>query len=130
MSSKALVTLGPVETKELLGTARVGHLAYQSHRGLDVTPVNYTLCDDTIYIRTVADGTLAALAPGPEAVAFLVTYLDRLSQTGWSVKVRGTIRAVDEDTEIPDVDPEPWTGLPGTVLLGLSIDEMTGRRVG
>ncbi|QMW66831.1 pyridoxamine 5'-phosphate oxidase family protein [Mumia sp. ZJ1417] len=130
MSSRALVTLDAVETKALLGTARVGHLAYQSHRGLDVTPVNYRLCGDTIYIRTVEDGTLAALAPGPAAVAFLVTYLDRLSQTGWSVKVRGKISAVDETVEIPDVDPEPWTGLPGTMLLALTIDEMTGRRVG
>ncbi|MGH1561385.1 pyridoxamine 5'-phosphate oxidase family protein [Mumia sp. DW29H23] len=130
MSNRPLVTLDADETRELLQTARVGHIAYQSTRGLDVTPVNFRLSGDMIFIRTVEAGTLAELAPGPETVAFVVTYLDRLSQTGWSVKIRGTIRQVDEEVEAPDVQPEPWVGYPRTVLLGLSIDEMTGRRVG
>ncbi|KAA1425297.1 pyridoxamine 5'-phosphate oxidase family protein [Mumia zhuanghuii] len=128
MSGKALVTLDDAETRDLLGTARVGHIAYESSRGVDITPVNFRLSGDMIYIRTVEAGTLAELAPGPEQVAFLVTYLDRLAQTGWSVKVRGTIRAVG-DADLPDVDPEPWVGFPGTVLLGLAIEELTGRRV-
>ncbi|WP_370617563.1 pyridoxamine 5'-phosphate oxidase family protein [Mumia sp. Pv 4-285] len=129
MSTRSLVTLDVDEARELLMTAGVGHIAYESRRGVDVTPVNYRVDGDTIFIRTVVDGTLAELAPGPETVAFLVTYLDRLSQTGWSVKVRGPIRAVDETSRPPAVDPEPWMGFPGTVLLGLTIEELTGRRV-
>lgn len=129
MSGKALMELDPQETRELLGTARVGHLAYHSSRGLDIAPVNYSLGEDVIYIRTVVEGTLAALARDHQEVAFLVTYFDRLSQTGWSVKVRGTVTGVDEDVEVPDFEPKPWPGMPSTVLLRLPIEEITGRRV-
>ena len=130
MSGKALVNLSAGESKELLATARVGHLAYPSHRGLDLTPVNYALYDDVLYIRTAQDGTLAALAPGGESVAFVVTYLDRLSQTGWSVKARGKIRGVDEEDEVPGGDPVPWAEFPASMLLALTIEELTGRRLG
>lgn len=129
MSGKALMELDPQETRELLGTARVGHLAYHSSRGLDIAPVNYSLGEDVIYIRTVVEGTLAALATDHQEVAFLVTYFDRLSQTGWSVKVRGTVGGVDEGVEVPDFEPKPWPGMPRTVLLRLPIEEITGRRV-
>lgn len=128
--TRPLTTIDADESRALLATARVGHLAYESKRGVDVTPVNFRVSGDAIYVRTAVDGSLAALAPGPEPVAFVVTYLDRLAQTGWSVKVRGSIRAVDGDVPLSEVDPEPWVGLPTTMLLGLSIDEITGRRVG
>jgi nitroimidazol reductase NimA-like FMN-containing flavoprotein (pyridoxamine 5'-phosphate oxidase superfamily) len=126
--AKVLTTLDDHEARELLGTARVGFVAYESRRGLDMTPVNFRTSGNTIYIRTVEFGTLAELAPGSEPVAFLVAYLDRLSQTGWTVKVRGKIRAIQAD-ELPEVDPKPWTGYPETVLLGLEIEEVTGRRL-
>ena len=130
MTDGPLTTLGVDESRELLETARVGHIAYHSRGGLDMTPVNYRLLGDTIFIRTGEMGTLAEGALGSKGVAFLVTYLDRLSQTGWSVKVRGSLCRVDEAAMPPEMELDPWVGIHQAVLLGLAIEEMTGRRVG
>ncbi|MBW9207245.1 pyridoxamine 5'-phosphate oxidase family protein [Mumia sp. zg.B53] len=130
MTNGPLTTLGAEETRELLGTARVGHIAYHSRGSLDMTPVNYRLLGDTIFIRTGEEGTLAEGGVGSQGVAFLVTYLDRLSQTGWSVKVRGPLWRVDEASMPPEMELDPWVGIHQSVLLGLAIEEMTGRRVG
>ena len=64
MTDGPLTTLGVDESRELLETARVGHIAYHSRGGLDMTPVNYRLLGDTIFIRTGEMGTLAEGALG------------------------------------------------------------------
>ncbi|KHL18563.1 nitroimidazol reductase NimA-like FMN-containing flavoprotein (pyridoxamine 5'-phosphate oxidase superfamily) [Mumia flava] len=128
MANERLRTVDAGEARELLETARVGHLAYDGAEGVDATPVNFRVDGDRVVVRTADDSALAR-AERPQRVVMLVTYLERLAQKAWSVKVRGTLSEPPPEA-LPEVEPAPWTGAPGTVLLEISLDEITGRRVG
>jgi nitroimidazol reductase NimA-like FMN-containing flavoprotein (pyridoxamine 5'-phosphate oxidase superfamily) len=77
-------TLEPDECLRLLASARVGRVGFTSPAGPRVLPVNHTVLDGAVIIRTdlysaLADGTRGTV------VAFEADELDDRLQSGWSV---------------------------------------------
>lgn len=128
-----IVDLTAEECLDLLGTDVVGRLAFNTPRGPSIVPVNYTVRQDLVEVRTTSYSELATYAPGAR-VAFEVDHLDREHRRGWSVVVHGTCeRVVDESGAVfehPGGEPEPWAGGHRTMILHVPTTEVTGRRVG
>jgi nitroimidazol reductase NimA-like FMN-containing flavoprotein (pyridoxamine 5'-phosphate oxidase superfamily) len=114
------------ECYALLGTGRVGRLAFNNALGLQLLPVNFVVSDRIVYFRTTEESVLADLAEGNEEVAFGVDHRDDLYQTGWSVTVVGSTRAAEDDPPIP---PQPWAPGERDVVIALNPRKITGRKV-
>ncbi|MEV8550223.1 pyridoxamine 5'-phosphate oxidase family protein [Streptomyces glaucescens] len=131
-SRTPLVTeLTEAECRALLSTHGVGRLAMTTASGPVVVPVNYSVIDGTIVLRTAA-GTTPWQAID-QHVAFEVDRIDEAFSEGWSVLVRGRARAVTNPDEVGRLEERaysaPWVG--GRRDQWVSIDPagMTGRRI-
>ena len=134
--------LGEAEMRELLQRNRVGRIAFSLHDRVDIEPIHYVYGGDWLYCRTSAGAKLATLAHRPwvafevdevagvfdwrSVVARGVAY--RLSGDGSEDERHRYARAVELLREvIPESltarDPVPFRG----VVLGIHVDEMTGR---
>jgi nitroimidazol reductase NimA-like FMN-containing flavoprotein (pyridoxamine 5'-phosphate oxidase superfamily) len=133
------------ECRALLGRQRIGRLAFLSGVRLEIQPVGYVLHDDWLFMRSAYGTKLAAIDRHP----YVALEADEIRGPfdGASVVVRGTIyelsgaadavgratfatalralRTVMPETLGPD-DPVPDR----TIVYGLRIDAMTGRRAG
>ena len=131
------------ECRALLGRQRVGRLAFVSGGRVDIQPVGYVLHGDWLFMRSAYGTKLAAIERHPYVA--LETDEIRGPFDGASVVARGTIyelsdagdaagrttfatalralRTVMPETLGPD-DPVPDR----TIVYGLRIDAMTGRR--
>ena len=88
-----LEVLSRAECLRLLGGARIGRVGLSMGALPAVLPVNFTLVDDAIVLRTAAGSKLdAALANS--VVAFEVDSIDPMYHTGWSVLVQGVASEV------------------------------------
>ena len=114
----------------LTGTTTVGRVAFQSSSGQQLLPVNFVFRQGCVYFLTSPKSTLAELAAGCRDVAFEIDYPDRMTQHGWSVLVKGTTREVESaDVDLSPREPRPWA--PGTrrVLIELTPEHISGRRI-
>lgn len=122
------------ECRELLQTTTVGRMAFNSAEGLQILVVNFVHRDDRIYLRTEPGTLLAATASTPEQVVFEVDHHHDLFQTGWSVVVRGVVTPVEDPDVVEHVRavgrPTPWAAGDRSLLLQLTTDSVSGRRVG
>ena len=113
----------------LLRSKHVGRLVVSDVDPV-VVPVNFTLQDATIVVRTDA-GARAARHVGATAV-FEVDEVDELRHVGWSVIARGVLeeasRPVPDEAELRE-QLQPWAGGAKDCWLRLRIDEVTGRFV-
>ena len=71
----------------------------------------------------------------PKAISQLVTPvddIDRVHRSGWSVVVTGTARQLTglEAAEAAELPLEPWSSLTGDHLIAITIDLVSGRRIG
>jgi len=130
-SSSGVELMSPEDCVTLLaGTTTVGRVAFQSASGQQLLPVNFVFREGCVYFRTSPDSTLAELAAGCADVAFEIDYPDRLTQHGWSVLVKGKTHEVAvADVDLSPRAPRPW--VPGTrdVLIELTPEQITGRRI-
>ncbi len=113
--------LAPEECRDLLATARVGRVAWQTEDGINVLPVNFHLTRGSIVFHTSATSALAALHE-PNAVSFQVDDIDLDAAIGWSVLVRGMSSPAHDDP------PESWAP-DATVGIAISTDWLAGRVV-
>lgn len=88
------------ESLRLLGTVSFGRVGF-AIRGLQaIRPVNHLMEGDRIVIRTSAWSDLAEIASGSGAtVAYEADQIDAERRLGWSVIVRGPVRAVSDADE-------------------------------
>ena len=118
---------------ELLHTAPIGRIAFAGEHHIEILPVDFVYRDDAILFRTAPYGSLAALAPGVDGVAFEVDYHDDQNQSGWSVVLSGRIQAVHSETELAELwaqkRPSPWAAGTRTLYLRLTPTSITGRSV-
>jgi nitroimidazol reductase NimA-like FMN-containing flavoprotein (pyridoxamine 5'-phosphate oxidase superfamily)/GNAT superfamily N-acetyltransferase len=126
--------LSALQCKDLLGTTVVGRIAFSTPKGPQILPVNYSVVDRSIVIRTSPYGVLATQAREQRA-AFEVDHFDHEYQHGWSVVAHGRLVEVIEPDEIARIravrQPRPWAGGPSRNLhLQLTWTELTGRRLG
>ena len=123
-------SLEPDECLRLLSSARVGRLGFTAPTGPQVLPVNYTLLDGAIVLRTdlystIADGTRGTV------VAFEVDELDDRLQSGWSVLAVGEAHHVEDHAEMADLfrrAGEPWAPGSRPLVARIVPSRVTGRR--
>ncbi len=123
-------SLDPDECLRLLSSARVGRRGFTAPTGPQVLPVNYTLLDGAIVLRTdlystIADGTRGTM------VAFEVDELDDRLQSGWSVLAVGEAHHVEDHAEMADLfrrAGEPWAPGSRPLVARIVPSRVTGRR--
>lgn len=93
----------------LLATQDVGRPAFSEHAMPAIRPVDFSLDDGDVVIRTGPDGSMGRLTG--EVVAFEVDHIDSRSRTGWSVSVLREVQPVtgiDELVRLADPGRRPW----------------------
>lgn len=117
----------------LLGPGGVGRVVFEAARGPVAFPVNFTLADGHVVLRT-DDGSIAAAARSTGHLSFEVDQLDEALGEGWSVLVvgRATVAPAgagegpgDEGGPVPD----PWAGGDRHEVVRIFLDEVSGRRI-
>ena len=114
----------------LASTTTVGRVAWDSSHGQQLLPVNFVFRHGNVYFTTSPESVLAELAAGCPDVAFEIDYPDRMTQHGWSVLVKGKTREVSTaDVDLSPRAPHPWAPGPRDILVELTPDQITGRRI-
>jgi uncharacterized protein len=120
------------ECLTLLGSRRVGRLAYVSRPGVpDVVPVNYTVHGDDVLVRSGAGPKLQAAERG-EVLVLQVDDVDEDAHTGWSVVAAGPARRLSgaQQKALPDdVLPETWATGPRHAVIRIRVTRLEGRRL-
>jgi nitroimidazol reductase NimA-like FMN-containing flavoprotein (pyridoxamine 5'-phosphate oxidase superfamily) len=121
------------ECERLLRAGIGGRIAISSPTGPHIVPVNYSVVDDAVIVRTSPYSVLGTY--GPDSVlAFEVDQFDHERQRGWSVVVRGRAEAVMRPAELEHIrrtwEPQPWAAGSRGLHLRLRWTEISGRRIG
>jgi uncharacterized protein len=83
----------------LLAAVSVGRVGFVADGEVLVLPVNFVMDGQAVVFRT-ASGSKLAGAEDRSAVAFEADNYDDITQSGWSVLVRGRAEVVEDDAEI------------------------------
>ena len=121
------------ECELLLRSGVAGRVAVSTPTGPHIVPVNYTVVDDAIIVRTSPYSLLGTY--GRDAMlAFGIDGFDRSRHRGWSVQARGRVQAVTDRNEMDRIrevaEPEPLAGGARTLYLRLRWTELSGRKLG
>jgi hypothetical protein len=129
----SLSRISRAECLRLLGSRRVGRLAYVARPGVpDLVPVNYALHGEDVLVRSGIGPKLQAAERG-ESMVLEVDDLDDEAQTGWSVIATGPARRLTlaEVHSLPDsVLPKTWANGPRFAVLRIRPSRIEGRRLG
>jgi len=116
------------ECQDLLESRQVGRIAFTDPEGPVVLPVNYVMVGGCVVVATSPYGSLARNATSA-SVAFEVDDIDEFTESGWSVLVRGQTSVVERQ-ELAGVElPRPWAEGTRTLILKISVAEISGRRL-
>lgn len=121
-----LITLDKDECRHLLRDGRVGRIAWEAGPGPRILPVAYQVVGESVLFRTSHGSELAGLLERVP-VAFEVDDVDVETETGWSIVVHGTSGPADAGLLVEL--PNPWAPGERTVVVAITIDEITGRAV-
>lgn len=127
------IDLTRTECEHLLRTGIGGRIALSAPDGPHIVPVNYSVVDDAIIVRTSPYSVLGTY--GRDSVlAFEVDQFDHERQRGWSVVVRGRGEVVNNADELDHIrstwEPRPWAAGARTLHVRLRWSEVSGRRIG
>jgi len=121
------------ECLRLLTSGVFGRAAVTTPTGPQIVPVNYSVVNDTLIVRTTPYSVLGSHARG-STLALEVDQFDYERQHGWSVVARGraeVVTSADEFEEIRAVwEPRPWAAGSRNLFLRIRWTELTGRRLG
>jgi len=125
--------LSTTECEELLHAGLVGRVAACTPNGPHIVPVNYSVVDDAIVLRTTPYSLLGSQANGT-VLALEVDQFDYEYHRGWSVVARGRAKVVVDAAELEHIretwNPSSWAAGGRTLYLRLRWTELTGRRLG
>ena len=111
--------LSTTECEELLRAGLVGRVAACTPNGPHIIPVNYSVVDDAIVLRTTPYSLLGSQARGT-VLALEVDQFDYEYHRGWSVVARGRGDVVVDPDELEHIretwNPAAWAA-GGTVAL-------------
>lgn len=117
----------------LLGFGVAGRIALSTPTGPYIVPVNYTVVDDAIVVRTSAYSLLGTYGRDT-TFAFEIDEFDRALARGWSVQARGRSETITDPIELTAIrdlaELHPWAGGARALYLRLRWTELTGRVVG
>jgi nitroimidazol reductase NimA-like FMN-containing flavoprotein (pyridoxamine 5'-phosphate oxidase superfamily) len=123
--------LSSVECRALITPGGVGRIAFSAVSGPVVLPVNFTVVNGSIVVRT-SEGSLIE-AHGDERAAFEVDHVDEALRQGWSVLVQGQAHRVLQPGELRHVREAitavPWPGGERDVYVRIVPDQISGRRI-
>jgi nitroimidazol reductase NimA-like FMN-containing flavoprotein (pyridoxamine 5'-phosphate oxidase superfamily) len=127
------IDLSPEECVRLLSAGVAGRVALSSPDGPHIIPVNYSVVDDAVVLRTSPYSVLGT--HGRDTIlAFEVDQFDHERHLGWSVVARGLAEVLTDADEIAHIretwEPRPWAGGHRSLYLRLRWVEISGRRVG
>ena len=121
------------ECESLLRAGVAGRIAVSTPGGPHSIPVNYSVVDGAIVVRTSPYSVLGT--HGRDTVlAFEIDHVDHAQQHGWSVVARGRSEVVTDSEELEHIRatwaPRPWASGVRNLVLRLPWSELTGRRLG
>jgi uncharacterized protein len=121
------------ECERLLRSGVGGRIALSSPDGPHIVPVNYSVVDDAIIVRTSPYSVLGTYGRDT-MLAFEVDQLDHERQRGWSVVARGRGEVVSDPAQLEHIrttwEPRPWAAGARSLHLRLRWSELSGRRIG
>jgi nitroimidazol reductase NimA-like FMN-containing flavoprotein (pyridoxamine 5'-phosphate oxidase superfamily) len=121
------------QCETLLRVGIAGRVAISTPTGPHMVPVNYTVVDDAIVVRT-SPYSLLGTHGRDTMVAFAIDGFDRDLQRGWSVQARGRAEVVTTREMLDRIrqvaDPSPWANGVRSLYLRLRWTELTGRQLG
>jgi nitroimidazol reductase NimA-like FMN-containing flavoprotein (pyridoxamine 5'-phosphate oxidase superfamily) len=127
------IEMSDEECRELLGAGLVGRVAISTPVGPHIVPVNYSVLDDTIVLRTTPYSVLGTQARGT-LLALEVDEFDYELQRGWSVVARGRAEPISSAVELHKIrrswEPNAWADGERNLFLRLRWSELSGRRLG
>ena len=127
------IDLTRAECEQLLRTGVGGRIALSAPDGPHIVPVNYSVVDDAIIVRTSPYSVLGTYGRD-SMLAFEVDQFDDERQRGWSVVVRGRGEVVNDADELDHIratsEPRPWAAGARTLHVRVRWTEITGRRIG
>lgn len=125
--------LSHAECESLLRAGVAGRVALATPTGPHIVPVNYSVVDDAIIVRTSPYSMLGTHGRDT-TLAFEVDQFDYEDQRGWSVVARGRAEVVHDPDEIAHIRrvwaPQPWANGIRSLHVRLRWNELTGRRLG
>lgn len=120
-----------LEISECEGFLRRGGVGMLAMAGIDapvMRPVNFAYHDDFILIRT-GEGRILEAANSTEPASFAISEIDRFEHSGWSVVVVGALMERSSLGAAADVPLRPWATDEKHHFVGLSIRDISGRRI-
>jgi nitroimidazol reductase NimA-like FMN-containing flavoprotein (pyridoxamine 5'-phosphate oxidase superfamily) len=125
--------LNTQQCEALLRMGMVGRIAFSTPAGPHMVPVNYTVVDDAVVVRTSPYSLLGTHGRNT-VVAFEVDGFDHELERGWSVQARGRMEVVTAHREITRIrevaDPSPWADGVRALYLRLRWADLSGRQLG
>ncbi|MBP2704554.1 pyridoxamine 5'-phosphate oxidase family protein [Microbispora sp. RL4-1S] len=131
LDSAGLEILARSACLDLLASTPIGRIVFTDHALPAVQPVNFSLLDGEIVIRTGIGSKLAA-AVANSIVAFEADEFDPVRRTGWSVAAVGHARVASDPGEIDRLSRLPLTPwAPGTRdhFIVMAPEQLSGRRI-
>jgi nitroimidazol reductase NimA-like FMN-containing flavoprotein (pyridoxamine 5'-phosphate oxidase superfamily) len=126
----AVEVLAEPDCMRLLASVKWGRLAWSGPAGPRILPVNYSIVDGAVYLRTDLYGSITDAANG-EAVALEADELDDRLSSGWSVVVLGRAEQIHDKPELADLFRQvgaPWAPGSRPLLVRIVPSQVTGRR--
>jgi uncharacterized protein len=123
---RLLIDLDEAECFRLAATEPVGRMVWVGPHGPSVVPVNFTLEDRAVHVRTAAYSELARECDDSK-VAFEVDAFDPDSRLGWSVVMVGRASVGFVRPGAPS--PEVWPVGAKAAQLTVEVEKVTGRRL-
>ena len=120
--------LSMAECEQLLAAGGVGILALCGVAAPVLRPINFSRHGDWVLLRT-GHGQILEAALASEPASFVISEIDRLEHTGWSVVVTGKLAERSSVGAVTDVPLRPWARADKHHFVGLSIDQISGRRI-
>lgn len=125
--------LEPVECLRLLRSGVVGRVALSTPEGPHIVPVNYSVFEDTIVVRTSTYSLLGTYGRNA-MLALEVDDVDHDRHVGWSVVARGRAWAELDATAIAAMRsiwrPHPWATGVRNLYLRMRWENLSGRAIG
>src|SRR4029077_16361234 len=114
--------LNTTECEELLRAGLVGRVAACTPNGPHIIPVNYSVVDDAVVLRTTPYSLLGSQTRGT-VLALEVDHFDYEYHRGWSVVARGRGEVVIDAAELDHIraiwNPAAWASGGRTLYLRL-----------
>jgi nitroimidazol reductase NimA-like FMN-containing flavoprotein (pyridoxamine 5'-phosphate oxidase superfamily) len=121
------------QCETLLRAEVVGRVAVSTPTGPQIIPVNYTVVDDAIIIRTTPYSVLGTHGRDT-TLAFEIDGFDRPRERGWSVQARGRAEVVTDSDELAHIravaDRPPWASGTRSMCMRLRWNDLSGRQLG